>query len=507
MTMQLTFEYGGASPLDLMADGYKVIDGFYPNTPTDPEARVIERIDVHITGSSENDLINKIRALERIFDQARRHQIGPNGVYCNFAPSLTADLWRARVYGGVVLWDSRLDRAWRRTKAIVGITVERAPAWEGPEAQIPLTNPLGSNNTSGLTIYNPNIHLLANTISFDAGTKRVSDSANGLVNFLDGMTVKIYGSTSNDGTYTIDDGGHAGYFVVNESLVTEGAGDIVGIDGGLCNYVEIAAADVEGDLPSSVRLEITNNYNAAASAGTVWIGHNVECQPATLDNILEAEDADGGEVGDVTSSSYATENQYMSASWSGATETVLMTWTLSTALLNKLLGRYVRFLIRFLTSPTINLWMRLKIKVDVTTLWEGPLTLMSTVKNQELISMRLPPYLLNAGDVYPLSLILSGKLDAGEHVINVDFLQMMVLDGWRKLAPKGYNLGYQARLMDDGIDGYLYTDNWTPAGKIGNYVGYGEPIMLHPNRLQRLYFQFTDDIGGGDTMRFLSVKC
>ncbi len=503
MGMQFSFDYG--STLDLQANGYKVLNGYYPNTATSLYSHVIEQFDLLVTGSSEADLIGKIRAIELIFEQARGHITGPNGVYFNFAPS-SGSTWRARVYDGRVLLDKRLDHNWRSNKAVIRITLERAPAWDGTEVQIPLTNPLGTDNTSGLTVYNPNLHRTATTISFDSGTKRVSDSANGLASFLDGMTVKIYGSTSNDGTYTIADGGQAGYFVVNESLVTEGAGDTVGIDGGPCNYVEIAAADVEGDLPAPVRLEITNSYNDADKVGTVWIGHNVESDPANLVSILEGEDAEGGMVGTVIENATVAGNKYQSVTFSQPNETVLLTWTLSTALLNQIRGRYVRLMARFAGTLSTVLWLRLKVKLDVTTLWDGSLQLMGTAMNQELATLRLPPYLLGAGDLYPLDLVLSGKTDQPTYVMTLDFLQIMILDGWRKLVSKGYNLGYQARLVDDGIDDYLYTDSWSTAGKIGNYVGYGEAIQLHPGKLQRLYFQVAEPDGGGDTLRTLSVK-
>ncbi len=39
--------------------------------------------------------------------------------------------------------------------------------------------------------------------------------------------ITIAGSTSNDGTYHVSDGGHAGYCVVTEDLTTEGEGDAV----------------------------------------------------------------------------------------------------------------------------------------------------------------------------------------------------------------------------------------------------------------------------------------
>jgi len=77
----------------------------------------------------------------------------------------------------------------------------------------------------------------AATISFDAATQRINDSANGLAIFLDGTTIRIKGSVSNDGTYTITDGANAGYIAVaGSAIVNETAGASVGIDGQIANY-------------------------------------------------------------------------------------------------------------------------------------------------------------------------------------------------------------------------------------------------------------------------------
>jgi hypothetical protein len=63
-----------------------------------------------------------------------------------------------------------------------------------------------------------------NTISFNTGTKRISDSANGMGVFTTGDTIRVIGSVSNDGVYTVSTGGQAGYVVTTENLVlTEGA--------------------------------------------------------------------------------------------------------------------------------------------------------------------------------------------------------------------------------------------------------------------------------------------
>jgi hypothetical protein len=67
----------------------------------------------------------------------------------------------------------------------------------------------------------------ASSISFDSATHRISDSANGLIFLVKDDVITVSGSTSNNNTFNVTDGSHAGYIVVAEDLVTEIAGDPV----------------------------------------------------------------------------------------------------------------------------------------------------------------------------------------------------------------------------------------------------------------------------------------
>lgn len=293
-----------------------------------------------------------------------------------------------------------------------------------------------------------------------------------------------------------------------------GTDDIAGLtvynhddaDAGDDNYVAIDGDDVDGDLPAPPRLELTNTYNSATRADRVFVGHNAYSAPATLTHILEAEDASGGTP---TAHATASAGEYNALSWAVTTETQLLDWTLSTAMLNALAGNYAHLLLRlYNTTIYTDLWLRVRIKFEVSTIWEGPALLARANRIlQDLGTVQLPPYLLGAGDLYPLHLMVYGtRAQAGTHLLNVDCLQVAPADGWRKLQPKGYGLGYEARLVDDMIAGALYTDSWATPGKVGNYIGYGAPIMLAPGRAQRLYFLWDTTVGGAGIDRTLSVK-
>ncbi len=72
-------------------------------------------------------------------------------------------------------------------------------------------------------------HYAANTIAFVASTKKITDSANGLITVLTGDTIRIRGSAGNDNVYTVATGGVAGEIVTTEALADESAGAYVTI--------------------------------------------------------------------------------------------------------------------------------------------------------------------------------------------------------------------------------------------------------------------------------------
>lgn len=275
------------------------------------------------------------------------------------------------------------------------------------------------------------------------------------------------------------------------------------------NWVSIAAAQVTGAIPAPVELQITNTHNVSPRAYNLHVAHNVLSDPANLTHILEAENAStvyGG--GSTTVSAASSNGNYVAHTWASSAETVMFQWTLSTALLNACAGNRFRVLARFATDAPSGLKARLKVLFEVTTLWEGPQYLMNAGVGsffQDLGVVRLPPALVGTGNQYPLYLNLYYEKSGGG-TANLDFLALVPLDGYRKLEPRGYGIGYNVRLVDDMIENYLYTDGWATSGKTPHYVGFGDPIMLWPGRDQRLYFYADKSSGGTDIDQTFSVR-
>jgi len=66
-------------------------------------------------------------------------------------------------------------------------------------------------------------HYAAATISFDTASKEIRDSANLLATVLTGDTIRVRGSVSNDGVYTVATGGAAAKIVTTEALLADEA--------------------------------------------------------------------------------------------------------------------------------------------------------------------------------------------------------------------------------------------------------------------------------------------
>ncbi len=412
------------------------LDGFYPETATDPDNPVVETINVGVRGATLAELVGVVQEINRLLDYARLHPSGAEGVWLNFAADVDQEVYRARVTDGAVRYNAKLLRDWRTKKMTIGLIVERAPYWEGAETQIPLTNANDEDNITGLTVWN-----------------------------------------HNDAT-----AGHE-------------------------NFVEIAAADVAGDLPAACRIEIENTYNNATRAYTYYIGQAWQSgwPGETTLNVLEAEDADYPTTGNSSNAGYS--GGATKALALPATAGYIARWDLSTDVMTACKGQWFRLMAGFTSAPAAGTWIKMKLTFPagspLTVVAESPWMQMDGVNTlQEIGTLQIPPWLPGETNLSNLTLALYGYLAATGNQ-GLDYIQLFPMDGFRKLTPLGYGLGYQAKLIDDGIAGNLYAD-WG-GEKSGYYVGTGE-IKLQPGKAQRLYFLCTSQTGGSGIDRTGSVK-
>src|SRR4030042_5881695 len=138
MTPQLYLTCG-TTTLDFQADGYEVVGGFYPETADEGMESISDQFEVVIRGSSGADVHSKITAIRLAFEHAKRHKDDAQAAWLYYDVDSNGDAWMSKLLGGMVMYDSNLDRNWRQNKAVVTIIVERKPYWDAKdEVQGPL---------------------------------------------------------------------------------------------------------------------------------------------------------------------------------------------------------------------------------------------------------------------------------------------------------------------------------------------------------------------------------
>jgi hypothetical protein len=96
--------------------------------------------------------------LWRLFRRAEAYALRNEGVplYWEFELVSGEGYWRSPLLRGDVRLDEdgALGWQWRGLAVALNLTIERAPWFEGPRTQVPLSNGNGTNVTSALTVYN-----------------------------------------------------------------------------------------------------------------------------------------------------------------------------------------------------------------------------------------------------------------------------------------------------------------------------------------------------------------
>jgi hypothetical protein len=270
------------------------------------------------------------------------------------------------------------------------------------------------------------------------------------------------------------------------------------------NWVDVAAGDVGGVLPSPAEMSLYNSYNSATRTSRAYMANNVFSSPATFEHILEGEAADyaAGSAA-ATANADSSNGYYQAATWASSPTTRAFEWALSSTFLGRARGARFRMSARVVSASTgVRMTARVLL-ASLTTVAETPeVTLASGLNDLGII--QLPPWLTGQTGLYELSLALYGRLTGGA-TINLDYVQLTPLDGYRMLVPRGYGAAYQTTIVDDGITRALYV-TWGASGKSGHYVGHGSPLSVFPTVAQRLYFLFTNTSGGADIARTHTVR-
>lgn len=140
------------------ANGYQV-EEYDPRTPDAENGgdvdSIAETLQIYITGSSGSQVQTRQAALERLLGGVRNRAksgVGPR-VFLQLQLDSDASTWRSELFAYALPPKEQALRLWPNNVVSLELSILRAPWWEGTLVQLPLTNGNGSNNTSGLTVY------------------------------------------------------------------------------------------------------------------------------------------------------------------------------------------------------------------------------------------------------------------------------------------------------------------------------------------------------------------
>lgn len=412
-------------------------------------ANVDEALKLVITGATDENIVNSIQKAGRwLIDARRRERIGTGDrVYIQYTPEKSDVTWQAEILKG------RLE----------------------------VLNREGFRSISG------------GGRIFRAGlgfTRRGAWEASSLVQ-LPLSNCNATRTTDNAPVYNAND--------LNGSSPTQ-----------RCNYVDIAAADIPGELPTPAYIVITNTYSDAARR--LYVGHKVQGDPDSFTHILEAESATlGTGVSAVVCASCSNGNTANVVNIP-ATVRTLFTWTLSATQAAYVLSQWVRPLARFSTVPNNSTCKaRLTLKDSTTGAIVAQSEYQALNNTDEL--QTLPALLLSpeqAGQVTPgaMQLLFEAKDSAATGDFSLDYLDLAPVEagiGFRFYKPVDESLvsvpATTGTITDNQIDGSLFVESRQTV-----YVGFGGPIMLVPRRLNRLYFHRDNASGVAAVAATMGVK-
>lgn len=277
------------------------------------------------------------------------------------------------------------------------------------------------------------------------------------------------------------------------------------------NYVEIKAADLDGEQEFLVELDLESDTGEAEQNSKIYIG----CRRGdlTFKHILEdnAAAAVFGSPAPTADADYSSGGTYTIVSFADTDgEVELFRWDLSDAEMAATQGAF-RFLGRLQEGDfwDQNANYSIAVKYGSTILyqseWISPLD--TTINLLDFGTIYLPPWLVGTPtNLAGLSISLMGEhKSTGTVSLNLDYMALMPQDGgYRILNFRGQGMAQFEHLFDDGWDRVVYHET-TGGKKTGLPYGLMRRITLKPNSAQRLYFLMEGTAGSTEITRKMNV--
>ncbi len=248
------------------------------------------------------------------------------------------------------------------------------------------------------------------------------------------------------------------------------------------NWVQMAAAQVTGDMPTPMRLELTNTSGGAQAYRKLFIHVNAFSDPANLVHYLQGEAVVSGGTPTVDGTSSGGNMLAITVVPTPAT----YQWTLPAADMQRTKGRRARIVARLARNDAA-CYVQPKILdgAGAQVLWTGdeitvPLTSTDDTL-QDFGIVPLPPG--GYGATYAAHRL--GLAFRGASQLSLDVMQLTMVDAFARYDLNSVSVANGATLQLDDIEGLHYisaSSVWTSLA-----TSFGGPLLLQPNTLQRIH--------------------
>ncbi len=247
------------------------------------------------------------------------------------------------------------------------------------------------------------------------------------------------------------------------------------------NWVQIAAAQLTGNLPAPVKLALQNTIGSAEVYRRLFLAVNAYSDPANLVHYLQAEAATGVtpvDDGDASGGHHIVVD---------ASASPTLIWTLPAADLQRTKGRRVRVLARIDSTSSVFVTPQVRDAAGTAVLWQGDEMSIGFggaggISWDDCGVVPMPPG--GYGTVWgalTLALVFRGT----ETAADLDVLQLTPLDSYRYIEVAAVSVADDESIVHDGIDEVSYIlsgSAWLPLA-----ASFGGALTLQPNTLQRIY--------------------
>ncbi len=439
-----------------------------------------------LLGSDAAHLVSQLNGIEAALVETgmNRYSRGRLGadVYLEFQKDGSGTVYRTRLFGVSYKLDANfLGIGWQARKFTMDLSFTRQYFFESFTVY----------SFTPQDLYNPCAWLQGATISFDAGPPfAICDSGGGLGIFQEGDVIVVQGSTSNDGTYTVDTV-EAGVITVLETVTGESAGDMVTIIGPVRNYWILTSANAKGVYPTLLNVELHRDFTSAEQTKTIVVGINAFSDPASLPFLYEAEGFDyAAGAGAPVADPDCCGGSYQPVAIAGDTEQLLLRKDVSTSDLSYFKGHSFYLAVRFAPGAVETGYLRVALgwpaggTPDVILQTTRSKLLAADQQVQFIGTLDIPPWLRRDNGYQSISLCVYGRKTGGLS-LKVDCIEVVPTDGFLKLEPATGGL-------DDGDDCFFNPNSGSAylsqAGyKSEIYVKSGAGPWVYPGRDNYVY--------------------